>query len=481
MSFGRPTSKKRTDWLTVLLYFLLVAVGVAAVYTSNYNPEQQITWSNFLDFQIGKQMAWVVMSFILILVVQLFDRKFYINISPILYIISVLLLIAVLIFGVEISGSQSWFQLGPLRFQPSEIAKVGTALMVAYYLSDFNVNVQKTKDFLITAAIIAIPMGLILLQSDAGTALVYTSFILVLFREGLSPWFLITYASVIALFVLTLVFTQFDPVTLDITRSGFKPLAIGGGILMSVISALYFWKQWANIAGLIAFFASVVLVANFVEDFYLLGFLGVACVFFFFLYFRMRNQAFLFASVFSLAAAYVQTVASICQTFLEGYQLKRILVLLNIIKDPRGAGYNLEQSKIAIGSGGWTGKGYLNGTYVRSGFVPEVDTDFIFCNIGEEFGFMGSLILIGLFFCLLFRIVVIAERQKSKFTRIFAYAVASIFFFHFLINIAMTIGLAPVIGIPLPLISYGGSSFLGFSLLIFILIRLDSEKKNVVR
>jgi len=265
-------------------------------------------------------------------------------------------------------------------------------------------------------------------------------------------------------------------------QNGYKPLSIGLGVVTSLFALFHFKNKWIGTAIVAAICLLFMLLPFLVNDLILLIMLIVAFAAFTILYFVSKlNAIFLFSGFFTLSILYVQTVSFICTTVLQPYQLKRILILVNIISDSRGAGYNLEQSKIAIGSGGWTGKGFLEGNYVHSGFVPEVDTDFIFCNIGEEFGYVGSIVVIGLFLMLLLRIAAIAERQKSKFTRIYAYCVASMISFHFFINIGMDIGLAPVIGIPLPLISYGGSSFLGFTILIFILIKLDSEKNNVVR
>ncbi len=482
MSFAQSRSEKKTDWLLVLVYGLLVLIGLASIYTSNYVPDQNITWQTMLDYPFGKQLAWVGISFVMILALQLFDRKFYIGISPFFYILTVISLILVLIVGSEISGSRSWFQFGSVSFQPSELAKVGTALAVAFFLSGFNTTITKLQDFLIVGALIVVPVFLILLQSDAGTAIVFTSFILVLYREGLSPLWLILYASVIGLFVLTLMFTEFDTKTLEVLKSGYGTLAVGLGLLSTVGASLYFGKKFLGTLIVLLTGVALYFLPYAIDNLDIL--LGLNCaiaILMIGLYVFFKKPAILVSAILSLSLMYVQAVSFISQNVLEPYQLKRILVSLNVITDSRGASYNLEQSKIAIGSGGWMGKGFLNGTQIRGGFVPEVDTDFIFCNIGEEFGFMGSLVTIGLFLALMIRIVAIAERQKSKFTRVYAYSVASIFFIHVFVNVAMAIGLAPVIGIPLPLISRGGSSFLGFSLLLFILIRLDSEKKNVVR
>ncbi len=483
-------NKRKTDWILILLYLILVGLGLTAIYSANYNPEYEI--NSLWDLQgtkVGRQLAWVVVTFVIIFLIQLLDRRFYIGISPILYIVTMILLVLVLTpLGREIAGSKSWIVLGPLRLQPSELAKFSTALMVAFFLSGMNRNVRKLPDFLITALIILIPFGLVVLQGDAGTALVYTSFILVLYREGLSGWFLVLFAGVITLFILTLLLTTFDPKSFEVLNSGAQTLMMGLCALMVPISLFLFAtkKQIFPLVIVALGIALVLILPQFLAGVPLLGAFGGMIVLSFvgaFLAekFGRENGGFILSGVLASCAAYVQTIFFICTDILEPYQLGRILVTLNIVEDPKGIGYNLNQSLIAIGSGGYLGKGFLNGTQIRGDFVPEADTDFIFCAIGEELGFAGSAVLILVFVFLFMRIVSVAERQKSNFTRIYAYGVASILFFHFWINVAMTIGLAPVIGIPLPLISYGGSSFLGFSILLFILIRLDSDKKNVLR
>lgn len=480
-------SKRKTDWLLVLLYFLLVGLGISAIYSANYDPTYEINsiW-DLQGIKVGKQLAWVAVTLVVVFFLQLFDRQFYVGMAPVLYVVTLLLLVSVLIFGREIAGSLSWIVLGPVRFQPSEFAKFASCLMVAFYLSGMNINLRKLPNFLITSLIILLPFGLVVLQGDAGTALVYTAFLLVLYREGLSGWFLVLFASVIALFILTLVLTTFDPTSLEVLKSGSFTLTTSISVLMIGVALFLFRTDWIQsvivaVAALVIYF-----LPSLLAGWHLLVGLGVVAFIGFFAAVLIdnigkQNGGALLSGILASAAVYIQTISYICTDILQPYQLGRILVLLGVVDDAKGMGYNLNQSLIAIGSGGLTGKGYLNGTQIRGDFVPESDTDFIFCGIGEEMGFVGSVIVIVLFVLLFLRIIAVAERQKSNFTRIYAYGVASILFFHFWINVAMTIGLAPVIGIPLPLISYGGSSFLGFSILLFILIRLDSDKKNVVR
>ena len=329
---------------------------------------------------------------------------------------------AVLVVGTEIAGSKSWFQIGGIAIQPAEFAKFATALALAKYLSSFNVSLARFKVKIIASIIIFLPAALVLLQNDTGSALVYVIFIFVLFREGLTGNILLIGFMMALLFVVTLL----------------------------------------------------------VNKLYILGFLLLMAIIVF--YFMRRNQKniLVLATMLIMASGFVFTVDYAFENILEPHQKKRINVLLGKELDLRGAGYNVHQSKIAIGSGGIAGKGFLKGTQTKYDFVPEQDTDFIFCTIGEEWGYIGSLGLIILFMALLFRLLKLAERQRSDFSRIYGYAVASIIFFHFAINIGMTIGLVPVIGIPLPFISYGGSSLWAFTILLFIFIKQDANRLQLL-
>jgi len=332
------------------------------------------------------------------------------------------LLVGVLVAGKEIAGSRSWFQVGSFSLQPSEFAKFAICLALAKYLSGMETNIRRLSTRISAAFIITLPAFLILLQGDTGSAIVFAALILVLFREGLSGNLLWLGLLVAVLFIITLV----------------------------------------------------------VNKFIVIGILATNVVLVYLLYKNIRKKVFLMIGMFILASAYVYSVDYAFENILEPHQKKRINVLLGIETDIRGAGYNVHQSKIAIGSGGFTGKGYLKGTQTKFDFVPEQSTDFIFCTIGEEWGFLGSFVVIVLFSGLLIRLIFIAERQRSKFSRIYGYGVVSILFFHFAVNISMTIGLFPVIGIPLPYISYGGSSLWGFTLLLFIFLRQDSVRLELL-
>lgn len=332
------------------------------------------------------------------------------------------MLVSVLLFGKEIAGSRSWFQIGSFSLQPSEFAKFATSLALAKYLSKIDINFNRFSPKFVSATIIILPALLILLQHDTGSAMVFSALILVLYREGLS----------------------------------------GNLLLLGVATAVLF------------------ILALIINKFILIGLLAANVVLIYFLYKNLRRKLFLLIGVFIVAAAYIYSVDYAFENILESHQKKRINVLIGKETDIRGAGYNVHQSKIAIGSGGATGKGFLKGTQTKFDFVPEQSTDFIFCTIGEEWGFLGSFIIIFLFVGLLVRLIFVAERQRSKFSRVYGYAVASIIFFHFAVNIAMTIGLFPVIGIPLPFISYGGSSLWGFTILLFIFIRQDAVRLELL-
>ena len=331
-------------------------------------------------------------------------------------------LVAVLLLGKEIAGSKSWFQFGSFAIQPAEFAKFATCLAIAKYLSAIDRKMRSLKTKILAFFIILFPAGLILLQNDTGSALVYFSFILVLFREGLSGSFLILGGIIAILFLLTL---------------------------------------WLGIL-------------------YAIGIVLAVCLFFLLFIKRNRNNIFILIAVFLITGGFIFSVDYAFENILEKHQKTRINVLIGKETDIRGAGYNVHQSKIAIGSGGLTGKGFLKGTQTKYNFVPEQSTDFIFCTIGEEWGFAGSFVVVFLFSALLIRLIIMAERQKSKFSRIYGYGVASILFFHFIINIGMTIGIAPVIGIPLPFISYGGSSLWAFTILLFIFIRQDASRRELL-
>ncbi len=411
----------KVDWLLISIFFVLVIFGWLNIYAVGYDPEQVQSIFSF-NINSGKQLIWIAGSFVLIIVIMVLDFRFFDSFAYYLYGGIILLLILVLLFGTEISGNKSWFVFGPVRLQPSEFAKFTTALAVAKFFSSNTIRLDKLKDQLKSSWLVLIPIVLIVMQGDAGTAMVFLSFIFVYYREGLPTYYLVVGISAIVIFILTL---MVDPLYLTI-----------GAIVIGIILIAFSNKKVKNIALIVA---------------------GVIAV-----------------------VAVVESVDYVITDVLKPHQQNRITALINPDADPLGFGWNVTQSKIAIGSGGSFGKGFLEGTQTKFDFVPEQSTDFIFCTIGEEHGWFGSFVLIILFMALLLRIVFIAERQKGNFARIYGYAVACIFFVHFGINIGMTIGLFPVAGIPLPFFSYGGSSLWSFTILLFVLIKLDAHRMQVL-
>lgn len=460
------------DWLTVLFYLLLVFMGWINIYASVYNEE----YHSIVDIsqRYGKQMIWIAAALLLAFLVLLIESNFYVLFSWIIYLFLMFLLLLVLFVGREINGARSWFVIGGFSIQPSEFAKFATALVLARYMSTHNFKLAQFKSLLVIAAIIFIPAVFILLQNDTGSALVYFSFILVLYREGLSGVVLFFAFLVAVLFIFSLVLSKMT-------------LAIILPALALVVFLVFNpkMKQFLNIVALFAVGFSVVFVANLAAK---LGFNNaevliygsVASAFITLIYSlvkRWKNYI-LIALIFLGAVLFSISVDYTFNNMLEPYHQARINELLGIQSDPLGAGYNVNQSKIAIGSGGLWGKGFLNGTQTKFDFVPEQSTDFIFCTVGEEWGFAGTATVIILFIALFIRLIVLAERQRSRFSRIYGYSVAVILFFHFMINIGMTIGMMPVIGIPLPFFSYGGSSLWSFTILLFIFIRLDASRMD---
>ena len=416
----RQSIFQHIDWWLVILFLLLITMGWINIYAAVYDESH----GSILDMHVkyGKQMVWIIASLVLAMVILLIDGKFFAQFSNLIYGICMVLLIAVIFFGKEISGSKSWFQIAGIAIQPGEFAKMGTALALAKYLSSIDTDIRKRKYLLTAILFIIFPAFLIFLEHDTGSAIVFFSFVFVLYRAGLADKFLVAVVLVPLLAVLALLVYKFIII----------------GILFVIAS-------------------------------------------FFFLYSKRRLRNILvIAAVLFASSGFVFSVDYGVNHILEPHQRVRINVLIGKDIDPKGAGYNVNQSLIAIGSGGFGGKGFLRGTQTKYNFVPEQSTDFIFCTVGEEWGFRGSALVVGLFIGLLIRIIVVAERQRSKFSRFYGYGVASIIFFHFFINIGMTLGLIPVIGIPLPFFSYGGSSLWAFTVLLFIFIRQDSYRYQLL-
>ena len=411
----------RVDWVLIAVFFVLVILGWLNIYAVVYDEEQAQNIFSF-DLNSGKQLIWIAGSFVIIIAIMILDFKFFDSFAYFIYAGVIILLVMVLLFGTEIAGNKSWFVFGPVRLQPSEFAKFATALAIAKYFSSRTVRLDRIGEQIKSASLVLLPITLIVMQGDAGTAMVFISFILVYYREGLPAIYLITGLSMAVIFILTLLVDQLY-------------LSIGVIVLATIIVVLNN-KRLKNI-----------------------GFTIMAAM---------------------IVIGVIQSVDYVISDVLKPHQQNRLKALVNPDADPLGYGWNVTQSKIAIGSGGTFGKGFLEGTQTKFDFVPEQSTDFIFCTIGEEHGWMGSFVLIVLFMVLMIRVLFIAERQKSNFARIYGYGVASIFFFHFGINIGMTIGLFPVAGIPLPFFSYGGSSLWSFTILLFTLVKMDAHRMQML-
>ena len=478
---------KTIDWSLVICWVVLVLIGWANIYASVHASEP----ASIFDFasRSGKQFVWIATALV-IAVVILFavPPRIYESAALPIYGFVMLLLIAVIFLGIEVKGSRSWFEFGPIRFQPAEISKISTSLMLAAAMSQLGYKIGRFKDFIITALIILVPMLIIVGQSETGSALVYVGFIFMLYREGLSGWLIFMVGMAILLFIMTLTVSPFAAILTLVGVSSMCICLYSGRFRWWLIIGVPAIVLMAFVPSILESFAPVAAEGEALEPsfiskikplYILLGVVGLAIPFAAYQAFRERNMFTHLAIISTVAGiALVFSVDFLFNEVLQDHQRKRIEVLLGMKEDPSGVGYNVNQSMIAIGSGGLTGKGYLNGTQTTYGFVPEQSTDFIFCTIGEEWGFFGCTAVILLYVFLMWRIIKDAERSREAFTRIYGYCVACCIFMHLFINIGMTIGLMPVIGIPLPFISYGGSSLWGFTALLFIFIALDRNEKK---
>ena len=414
----------KIDWVTVLIYLALVIIGWFSIFSARYDEMHPSIFD--LSQVYGKQLIWIGASLLIGFIILLIDAKFFNAFSLWIYVFFLVSLFVVLVYGKATKGATSWIDLGGgVKFQPSEFAKMATALALAGYLGRLDIDLQKRKHQIVAAVLVLIPMALVLLQNDTGSAIVFVSFILVLYREGFpgTGWVMVAGVVAVLLFVFTLIWSQ-------------KIMYIILGGLLVLTLTYYLVTKKKGLVKMLAVFA---------------------CMFVF---------------VFSVDYAFNKV--------LQEHQRNRILVLLGQFDDPKGVGYNVHQSKIAIGSGGFAGKGFLQGTQTKYDFVPEQHTDFIFCTVGEEGGFLGTATVVLLYVALLVRIILMAERQRSTFSRVYGYSIAGILFVHVAINIGMTIGLVPVIGIPLPFLSYGGSSMLAFTIMLAIFVKQDAYRLNVL-
>jgi rod shape determining protein RodA len=464
---------RKLDWPLIATWFALVLIGWISVFASVYDEEH----AHILDMsqRYGMQFIWIITSLIIAsFILFVINPKLYNVLAWILYFLGLLMLFAVIFAGVEVNGSKSWFMIGPVRVQPAELAKITTSLALASMMSAYNFRLKTFSSLVKVGMVILTPMLLIIMEKETGSALVFASFLFVLYREGLSGWYLTFGILAIVLFVVTLAFSSFTSmillfVIIVIAKTAFSKRFLQNILFLAIYLPILILSPkmgeikfipWAltNIEWLIIFMC-----------FPLLYFLYKA------IREKTRYMKYILLSFF-VSTALIFSVQFFFDEVLKDHQRARIENLLGVTEDLQGAGYNVHQSKIAIGSGGLFGKGFLKGTQTKFNFVPEQSTDFIFCTVGEEWGFAGSVIVIGLFLFLLIRILTLAERQKDNFTRIYGYALASVIFLHFFINIGMTIGIMPVIGIPLPFVSYGGSSLWAFTIFLFIFIRLDIER-----
>ena len=463
------------DWVSILLWIVMIGFGWMNIYSANIMDAND----GIFDFsqRFGKQLIWIGASLLLALLLLVLDAKFYIYFSSLLYLLLLAILLGVLVFGKEINGAKSWFVIGGFQLQPSEFAKPITALALANLLTSHSYNIKKFRNLVKALAIIAVPPMLIMLQPDLGSVLVYSAFILVLFREGFSANTMMMLAALGLLFVTTLLLDKalilllLVIITLIIymvvARSVKKGL-VNGLIIALIFGALY----GINYLLLTEFSLFLIGLAALVPVTLVITVKGL----------RLREYAQMKILVgLIVSIVFIISVDLAMTKVLKPHQQHRIYVTLGIEDDPQGVGYNVNQSKIAIGSGGFSGKGYLNGTQTKLHFVPEQSTDFIFCTVGEEWGFLGTFFVILLYVGFLLRMIFLAERQRSSFSRIFGYGFISVMFIHFLVNIGMTIGLMPVIGIPLPFFSYGGSSLWTFTMFLFIFLRLDSSRLELLR
>ncbi len=472
---GNSSYNKGIDWFTVGLYALLIIFGWINIYAANFNPDNPVFFDTGKEY--FKQLVWIGLSLVFIGVILLTDSKFFVEFAYVFFGFTLFLLVAVLLFGKEINGAKSWFEIGPIRFQPAELTKVATNLAIARVISRFGFSFSKRMDLFRAGLLILMPMLLILLQNDTGSALVYAVFILVFYREGLSPYVLVF--GLIAAIVAILTLMVANSTIFGILILGIYAILFMKGVRRELLISLIIGSVTVGLAALLLYVmerkvAFEVLMA--------VGLLMASIYQLWQVYFK-RVHKFIPTYLFILWSALVLTFSAdyFFSEVLSPYQLTRINVLFGIEEDPLGAGYNVNQSMIAIGSGGFSGKGFLQGTQTKFDFVPEQSTDFIFCTVGEEWGFIGSVGVVIFFLGLLLRLLYLAEKQHSSFSRVYGYGVAAIFFFHFAVNMGMTIGLAPVIGIPLPFFSYGGSSLWGFTLLLFVFLKLDTNRNELIR
>lgn len=471
-SSNNRMTRSGIDWGSVAIFLALMALGWLNIYAAVFDDSAQAGFS--MNSRYGSQLVWIGISLLAAVVIMLIDEIYYHILAYPSYLLMLLVLLGTLFIGTEVNGARSWLRLGGFSVQPAEFAKFTTALALARYMSSYSFSMADWRSRLYASLLLAAPMGIILLQNDAGSAVVFASFLIVFFREGFNPWVYVALGMVVFLFVFSFLWTPAALLAAVIVICTVMEGVMNGN-----------WKQKlrylaAVTLAALTIYLTATLLTHGNAGFYgcLLAAAGLSLVGVGIYAWRAKLRNVLVCiGMFAGSVAFTQTV-DVVFSHMQLHQQKRILNLLGVESDLQYWGYNVNQSKIAIGSGGFFGKGYLRGTQTKYDFVPEQSTDFIFCTVGEEWGFAGSALVLGLFCWLILRLIRMGERQQEPFGRVYCYGVASIILFHVLVNVGMTIGLMPVIGIPLPLFSYGGSSLFAFTLLFFVAVKLDSRHKE---
>lgn len=479
---------KNLDWFTVILYTLMVIAGAVSIYAASYDFDQASMWS-FDEFS-GKQIRWIGFAFFIGFIILLIDTRIYETYAYPIYILVLCILLVTPFVAPDIKGSRSWLVFGPMSLQPAEFAKFATALALGKLFSEYNFSLKaKLSNYVKAFAIIILPVVFILMQKETGSALTFLALFFVLYREGMSGLILFSALFAVVIFVVGIKYA--DPTVMNIPLGEFW-LFITIMAVMVVMIFIFCPAQrkfiiarnvlgWFTLTGLTLWFTAGLFDVDLPGMALMLGIIAVAVIYLIFEAVKGHIYALMLPAITAIGAIiFMFSVNLAFNNLLQPHQQQRINVVLGIEEDLQGTGYNVNQAKIAIGSGGFAGKGFLNGTQTKLKYVPEQHTDFIFCTIGEEEGFLGTIGVMLLFLFLILRIISIAERQPTIFGRVYAYCVAAYLIFHFSINIGMVIGLCPVIGIPLPFFSYGGSSLWGFTILLFILLRIDAGRKQVL-
>ena len=483
MLYKRSDTWRNLDWWTVLMYLVLVVAGWFTICGASYDFESGVFFA--ATGRPASQLMWIGVSLAAAFIILMLDRDFFEVYSYLIYGAVMVLLVATIFLAGDIKGSGSWLVIGPIRLQPAEFAKFATALALARTLSVYGFRVTRFKDFMTVAGLILLPMIAIILQREAGSALVFLAFFLVLYREEMPGYLLFAGICMVAFFVLEIKFS--GAMLWETTPEGEFWVTLLILVIETVLVILA--QRNAVAARIILLVIGLSFLAGGLVQYFIPGTINFVWIcltlilglFIYLSILALRKrmlQFFVLGLCGLLAVGYLYSVDYVFDEILEPHQQTRIRVALGMEDDPSGAGYNVDQSLVAIGSGGFSGKGFLNGTQTKLSYVPEQETDFIFCTVGEEFGFIGTSLVLLLFTALILRLFIIAERQPNIFGRAYGYAVGSIFLFHVMVNIGMVIGLIPVIGIPLPFFSYGGSSLLGFTILLFILLQLDANRKS---